>query len=301
VKDLYHKFEQYLMTEKRVALNTLQAYQADLEQAIDFFQHQGCATFQDIGTEQITSFLHYLKIDQSLSARSVSRKISALKSLSKYAQKYHQAHDFTSTIRFPKLEKILPKFLTQDQVMHLFSIAKKDTTPSGHRNHVMIALAYVCGVRVSELIMIQRSHINFDDHLLHVLGKGSKERIIPLPESMVLLLQEYLDQSQPYLVKNMVIDSDYIFPVLYADVIKPMTRQGFWIILKDIVKQAGLSETTSPHVLRHSIATHLLKKGANLRLLQIALGHQKLETVQIYTHVEVSHLRKLYDAKHSRA
>lgn len=301
MKDLYRKFEQYLMTEKRVAVNTVQAYQSDLEQAMHFFEQQGCKTFRDVNTDIVKSFLYHLRIKLQVTARSSSRKLSALKSLSKYAQKYHGIDDFTFNVAFPKLEKKLPQFLTEDQVMQLFQAAKQDQSASGRRNHVMIALAYVCGVRVSELVQLTRTNINFDDRLVCVDGKGGKQRMVPLPQSVVDLLQDYLHTAQPFLCKNMTIDSDYLFPVVYAHVIKPMTRQAFWIILKDIVRQAGLSETISPHVLRHSIATHLLKKGANLRLLQMALGHEFLETVQVYTHVEVSHLRKLYDEKHPRA
>lgn len=301
MKQLYNKFEQYLMTEKRVATNTVQAYQSDLEQCMDFFEKKGCVTFHDVTVELVKEFLYHLRMTLKLTARSSSRKLSSLKSLCKYAQKYHGYEDFTFNVAFPKLEKKLPNFLTQDQVMQLFAAAQVDTTPSCQRNHVMITMAYVCGVRVSELIELTRTNINFDDRLVHISGKGGKQRIVPLPESVSLMLQNYLHTAQPYLFKNMTVDSDYLFPILYADKIKPMTRQGFWIILKDVVKKAGLSDTISPHVLRHSIATHLLKKGANLRLLQMALGHETLETVQVYTHVEVSHLRKLYDAKHPRA
>ncbi len=301
MKQLYNKFEQYLMTEKRVATNTVQAYKSDIEQSIDFFEKKGCSSFHDLTADLVKDFLYHLRITLKVSARSSSRKLSSLKAFSKYLQKHHEINDFTFGVAFPKLEKNLPKFLTEDQVMQLFAVAQKDTTPSGSRNHVMIALAYVCGIRVSELIELTRTNINFDDKLINISGKGGKQRIVPLPEPISILIQDYLHASQPYLFKNMTIDSDYLFPILYADKIKPMTRQAFWIILKDIVKKSGLPEMVSPHVLRHSVATHLLKKGANLRLLQMALGHEHLETVQIYTHVEVSHLRKLYDAKHPRA
>lgn len=301
MKQLYNKFEQYLMTEKRVATNTVQAYRSDFEQCIQFFTTKGCVTFHDVTVDLVKEFLYHLRMVLKISARSASRKLSSLKAFCKYAQQYHGLEDFTCNVAFPKLEKKLPKFLTQDQVLHLFAVAQKDTTASGHRNHVMITLAYVCGVRVSELIELTRTNINFDDRLLHISGKGGKQRIVPLPESVCIILQNYLQVSQPYLFKNMTADCDYLFPILYAGTIKPMTRQSFWGILKEVVIQANLPETISPHVLRHSIATHLLKKGANLRLLQMALGHEQLETVQIYTHIQVSHLRKLYDSKHPRA
>ena len=301
MKELYFKFQQYLMTEKRVSINTLQAYQIDLEQSITFFEKQGCQSFHHVKQDHVKNFLHYLRVDLKLSARSASRKLSALKALSKYGQQYHNLHDFTFNVAFAKLEKVLPKFLTQDQVLHLFEVAQKDLTPTGQRNYVMIALAYVCGVRVSELIELKRSNINFDDNLICVAGKGDKQRMIPIPESVSMLLQTYLVMHQPYLIKDVKSDYEYLFPVLYAGQVRPLTRQTFWGILKDVVKKAQLPKTISPHILRHSIATHLLKKGANLRLLQVALGHEQLETVQVYTHVEISHLRKLYDQYHPRA
>ena len=289
------------MTEKMVAGNTLQAYQRDIIQCINFLESRGRKSFDQVSAQDIKDFLHHLRLTLKVSARTTSRKLSSLKSFSNFIQHHHQKIDFTFNVSFPKLEQTLPKFLTEDQVLHLFAVAQEDTSVVGQRNYVMISLMYVCGVRVSELIELTSSNINFSDGLLHVTGKGGKQRIVPLPASMVTMLQEYLLNVQPHLFKNMVIASDILFPILYADKVKPMTRQGFWGILKQVVVKAGLPETISPHVLRHSIATHLLKNGANLRLLQMALGHEQLQTVQIYTHVEVSHLRKLYDEKHPRA
>ena len=301
MKQLFYKFEQYLITEKMVAVNTLKAYQRDIIQCINFLESRGRNSFDQVIAQDIKDFLHHLRLTLKISARTASRKLSSLKSFSKFIQYHYDQPDFTYQVSFPKLEKSLPKFLTQDQVLHLFSVAQSDTSLAGQRNYVMISLMYVCGVRVSELIELTSSNINFSDGLLHVTGKGGKQRIVPLPESMVAMLQAYLLNVQPYLFKNMTITSDILFPILYADQVKPMTRQGFWGILKHIVIQSGLPETISPHVLRHSIATHLLKKGANLRLLQMALGHEQLQTVQVYTHVEVSHLRALYNEKHPRA
>lgn len=301
MKELSYKFQQYLITEKRCALNTIQAYQSDLQQAILFFEQQDCTTFHDVTTQHVKNFLYHVRVDLKSSARSLSRKLSCLKSLSKYLQTYHGVHDFTFNVTFPKLEKNLPKFLTEHQILDLFNFAQKDSSPAGRRNHIMITLAYVCGIRVSELIQLTRTNINFDDKLLKITGKGNKQRIVPIPDTIVDLLHDYLQTAQPYLFKNMIVDSDLLFPTLYANQVKPMSRQSFWGILKDIVKKINLPMKTSPHILRHSIATHLLKEGANLRLLQMALGHEQLETVQVYTHVEVSHLRILYDKNHPRS
>jgi len=289
------------MTEKMVAVNTLQAYQRDIIQCINFLESRGRESFNQVQAQDIKDFLHHLRLTLKVSARTSSRKLSSLKSFSKFIQHHYDQADFTFNVSFPKLEQTLPQFLTEEQVIHLFSVAQSDTSVAGQRNNVMIYLMYVCGIRVSELIELTSSDINFTDGLLHVTGKGGKQRIVPLPKTMIESLQNYLLHIQPHLFKNMVITSDILFPILYADKIKPMTRQGFWGILKHVVVKAGLPESISPHVLRHSIATHLLKKGANLRLLQMALGHEQLQTVQVYTHVEVSHLRKLYDARHPRA
>lgn len=284
-----------------VAVNTLQAYQRDIIQCINFLKSRGRDSFDAVVAQDIKDFLHHLRLTLKISARTASRKLSSLKSFSKFLQYHYNHSDFTYNVSFQKLEKSLPTFLTENQILNLFNVAQQDISASGKRNSVMIALMYVCGVRVSELVELTSSNINFSDGLLHVSGKGGKERIIPLPKSMVEMLQEYLLNVQPQLFKNMTISSDILFPILYADKVKTMTRQGFWGILKQVVNKAGLPESISPHILRHSIATHLLKKGANLRLLQMALGHEQLQTVQVYTHVEVSHLRKLYDTKHSRA
>ena len=301
MKSWYDKFEQYLVTEKMVSPNTVEAYQRDILQCIEFLEKRGSKDFQDVTPDDIKDFLYHLRMVLKVSARSSSRKLSSLKSFSKYLQMYHQIDDFTYGVTFPKLEKNLPKFLTEADVVHLFSVAQSDKSLSGHRNSVMLCLLYVCGVRVSEMISIKASHLDFTEGIARIEGKGGKERIVPLPDSMVSMLKTYLSNVQPHLFGDIKATSDYLFPTMYGGKIKHMSRQAFWGILKKIVKKAGLADTISPHVLRHSIATHLLKKGANLRLLQMVLGHEQLETVQVYTHMDVTHLRKLYDEKHPRA
>lgn len=301
MKEMYYRFEQYLVTEKMVSSHTVAAYKKDILQCIDFLATKKITTIEKVTPDDIKLFLRHLRVTLKISARSASRKLSSLKSFAKYLQMYHQVHDFTYNVSFPKLEKKLPQFLTEDEIMHLFSIAKADKTLTGYRNSIMLCLLYVCGVRVSELVALKASDIDFQQGLLHIDGKGGKQRMVPLPDSMVSYLKSYLEKVQPYLIESVKAESDYLFPTVYAGKIKPISRQTFWGVLKKIVTKAGLSGDISPHVLRHSVATHLLKKGANLRLLQMLLGHEQLETVQVYTHIEVSHLRKLYDEKHPRA
>lgn len=301
MEEMYYRFEQYLVTEKMVSSHTVAAYKKDILQCIEFLEKQKITSLKKVTPDDIKLFLRHLRVTLKISARSASRKLSSLKSFAKYLQMYHQMHDFTYNVSFPKLEKKLPQFLTEDEIMHLFSIAKADKTLSGYRNSIMLCLLYVCGVRVSELVALKSSDIDFHQGLLHIDGKGGKQRMVPLPDTMVTYLKNYLEKVQPYLIESVKAESDYLFPTVYAGKIKPISRQTFWGVLKRIVTKAGLSGDISPHVLRHSVATHLLKKGANLRLLQMLLGHEQLETVQVYTHIEVSHLRKLYDEKHPRA
>ena len=194
----------------------------------------------------------------------------------------------------------MPQFLPEDEIEKLLESAAKDHTLAGQRNKIMICLMYVCGIRVTELIEITMSQIQFDTGLIRISGKGSKERLVPLPLSVLQILRSYIENIHPKLCTGYT-ETDYLFPVSYGGKVHCMSRQAFWMLLKKIVKQANIDQHVSPHILRHSVATHLLKKGANLRLLQMVLGHEQLQTVQVYTHIDISHLRKLYDEKHPRA
>ena len=159
------------------------------------------------------------------------------------------------------------------------------------------------------MVNLKISDIYFQENYLKIYGKGSKERIIPLPVELKDFLSKYVHQvhqllltgSQSRKKSSIVKSSDYLFPILYNGKIQPMTRQGFWRILKEIAHKSGLVHAVSPHMLRHSLATHMLKRGANLRILQTLLGHEKINTVQVYTHLDISHLRDLYDKYHPRA
>lgn len=301
---LLEKFFDYLLTEKCVATNTFQAYQRDLKQFFDFVQKK----YEPVQIEQITNvhvkdFLKFMKQDLNLEAKSASRKLSAIKTMANYLFKYHDVVPCTQGVSFPQLPKQLPKYLTQEQMQVLFQAAEVDQTITGQRNKVMLSLLYVCGIRVSELVSMKTSAINFSDSYLHVSGKGGKERIVPLPAELVLLLDAYLKKIHIRLIgtASRKGHTDYLFPVLYAGKVNHITRQAFWRIVKDIAAKSGLMHSISPHVLRHSLATHLLKRGANLRHLQALLGHEKINTVQVYTHLELSELRDLYDKYHARA
>lgn len=301
---LLEKFFDYLLTEKCVATNTYEAYQRDLKQFLNFVQKKyTIVQVEQINNTHVKDFLKFMRQDLDLGAKSASRKLSAIKTMANYLFKYHDVPACTQGVSFPQLPKQLPKYLTQEQMQVLFQAADKDQSLTGQRNKVMLSLLYVCGIRVSELVAMKINCINFSDACLHISGKGGKERIVPLPPELLTLLDGYLRQIHTHLigVGKRPVYTEYLFPVLYAGKIAPITRQAFWRIIKDIAAKSGLMHSISPHVLRHSLATHLLKRGANLRHLQALLGHEKINTVQIYTHLELSELRELYDKYHVRA
>ncbi len=300
MKAILTKFEAYLLTEKCVSQNTFSAYKSDLEQVTSFLAQKN-TSLEHATRKDLKQFLQHLTTNK-LSARSRARKLSSLKALYAWADIMLGWENITIDLSFPKLEKKLPNYLTEKEIEQLFSAAQHNITPVGVRNKVMLYLLYVSGMRISELIKIKCSDIHFDTGFIHVGGKGGKERMVPLPDPMIMLLRSYLQTAHKQLIAKYPPDQiEFIFPVMYGGKIKAITRQSFWIILKEFCKKAQIGRSVSPHTLRHSLATHLLKKGANLRSLQMLLGHETISTVQIYTHVETDHLRKVYDKKHPRA
>lgn len=292
------KFEAYLLTEKCVSVNTYHAYMRDIRQFEEFLTEQDVVLVQ----VKLADFKLYLKElkKNSISARSISRKISSLKIFFKWAHDRLSWVDYAQELIFPKVEKKLPHYLSCEEVQELLEAAQADASDIGKRNLVMLYLLYSGGLRITELTMLRTTHIDFDTGCLKVTGKGGKDRIIPLPHNMMSMMREYLVTTH----KNFVTEhqaTDYLFPIFYAGVVRAISRQAFWAILKELCKKTTIKRVVSPHVLRHSLATHLLKNGANLRSLQLLLGHENLSTVQIYTHVEMSYLRTIYDKKHPRS
>jgi integrase/recombinase XerD len=300
MKSIFTRFEAYLVTEKRVAHNTVSAYKTDLAQFQSFLA-QNSLELPTITVDDLKKFLQILK-KKEISARSMARKISALKIFFSWAHEIEGWPNVAKDLRSPKLEKRLPGYLTEQEIEALFAAAQtQEDTPLSIRNRVMLYLLYVSGMRITELTTLTISQIQFDAGFIRVKGKGNKERLIPLPESMLALLRDYLDKVHSKFEHDHTIKTDLLFPILYAGQIKPISRQSFWLILKQLCIQAGIRTDVSPHKLRHSLATHLLKKGTHLRTLQLLLGHENLSTVEVYTHVETSYVRKVYDKKHPRA
>lgn len=291
-------FERYLLTEKRVAHNTFDAYKRDIQQLYDFLERHSYQ-LQTITHVELKQCIHWLH-EQRMSASSMTRKISAFKTLFHFLEERHGFINHARHLIIPKMEKKLPNVIAQDDIEKLFIEARKGTSDQDRRNYTMLFVLYATGMRISELISLRVNDYSATEQVIKIRGKGSKERMVPLQETAVIVLNEYLTHVFPLFSYKVKKNNDILFPTYYNNQLKPMTRQAFWGYIKIIAAQAGI-RTISPHNMRHSLATHLLHNGAHLRSIQLLLGHEQLKTVQIYTHVETGHLRKIYDEKHPRA
>lgn len=293
------KFEAYLLTKKRLADNTLKSYMSDLRHYTEFLQDKYKVEAQNANTKQVKAYLKSLK-DLELLPRSMARKVSSLKVF--YAFLEDLGFDnLAASLVFPVTEKRLPNYLSDAQVATLIEKAKEDQTDLGKQFYTALMLLYATGLRVSELVTLKVCDIQFDTGLLSVYGKGGKGRLVPVPLLVLEQLKNYLEVTFKSLHNKEALGNFPVFATKRKGSLKPHSRQWVWGQLKSLAVKAGIEKTLSPHVLRHSLATHLLKNGADLRTLQMLLGHENVKTVEIYTHLDTSHLRHLYDKKHPRA
>ncbi len=298
VADLITKFESYLLTEKRVAENTFVAYKRDLRQFTNFLEREGLASLEVVEPAHLSDFIAFLR-DANLSIRSVARKIAALKGFYTYVEQFGITNH-AKELTMPKLPHRLPEYLSEAEIEQMFDAASQDESPIGKRNMVMLYTMYVTGMRVSELVNLKVGNVQCDSGYIRVDGKGGKQRMIPIPEVMISMLVTYINHDRGTLLKKHGT-TEHLFPIFYGGKLRPISRQAFWFIVKQLWRKAGIKRPVSPHTLRHSFATHMLKKGADMRSLQILLGHEHLSTVQAYTHVDTSYLRTIYDKKHPRS
>lgn len=275
----------YLKMERMYSQNTIETYYEELKK-FNFFVN---GNILDIDSKIASDYELSLK---KLSSKTRSHSMTILNELYKYLiTEGFIIYNPISSIDMPKLDKSLPKVLSKEEIEILLNMKLDDKY--SYRNKAMIELMYSCGLRISELINIKMFDIDFDSDTLRVIGKGSKERIIPIGEIAVHYLTIYINQYRSFLLNNK--SSDYVFLNNHGDV---MTRQGFFIILKNLALVMGIKTKFSPHTLRHSFATHLLDNGADLRSIQELLGHSDISTTQIYTHVSNKHLRDNYNMCH---
>ena len=289
-------FFHYLEVERGLSLNTLKAYRRDIAKLEDFAKkHRRALT--SLTASDLREFLRDLH-RYGLSLRSIGRTSSAVRGLYRFAaSEGHMRSDPAEQIETARLHRNLPHYLNLDEVDLLLEVSDV-ATPEGLRDRAMLELLYATGLRVSELITLKLSNFNFDVGYLVCEGKGRKERIVPYGRSAKKWLERFLRDGRPEFVRKTAAKNDAFF---LSRLGKAMTRQRFFQILKSCGQRAGIGRPLSPHVVRHSFATHLLERGADLRSLQLMLGHSNIGTTQIYTHVSRERLRRIYDQHHPRA
>jgi integrase/recombinase XerD len=289
------RFLNFLVVEKGLAPNTLEAYSRDLLQYFLFLESQGITDLFQTQAENLYDYLGALRA-RKLSSRTQARILSALKSFYRFLQEESLRQDNPALpLQGPKPKRSLPKTLSEPEVEILLHQPKNDS-PRGLRDIAMLEVLYATGLRVSELISLTLDQLELEAHLIRTMGKGSKERLVPIGQTASQSLLEYLQKARPLLLKDRL--SPWVFVNSRGG---RLSRQGFWKILRQYGQQAGILKTISPHTLRHSFATHLLEGGADLRSIQTMLGHADISTTQIYTLVTPEHLREAYRRFHPRA
>ncbi len=286
-----------IVVEEGLSPRTVEAYASDLVHLRDHLRERGIDSLADIDRADLASFAHYLDA-RGLSASSRTRMLVSVRRLLRYAR---EQGDFTldplDSLRAPRRPRLLPRTLGAEEIVALIAAARSDL-PTGWRDVAMIELLYGAGLRVSELVGLPLSGIDRVSGLLRVIGKGRKERVVPLGELAGRALDAYLEHARPLLVGARQGQEHSIFLTQRG---RPMTRQNFWKRLREHAIRAGIdSERVSPHVLRHAFATDLLEGGADLRAIQSMLGHSDLSTTEVYTHVSRTRLRETVEALHPR-
>lgn len=288
--------DQYLdacWLEKGLSANTLASYRRDLTSLADWLA-QRQATLLACSEADLNACLSW-RYQQQFNARSTARFLSAVRGLFQYLLRENRISvDPSARIDLPKLGKPLPKSLSERDVERLLAAPDIDD-PIGLRDRAMLELLYACGLRVSELVGVTTHDINLRQGVVRMLGKGSKERLVPMGEEAMDWIRRYVKEARPLLLKSP--DDPILFPSNRGE---RMTRQTFWHRIKHHVRVAGINAAVSPHTLRHAFATHLLNHGADLRVVQLLLGHSDLSTTQIYTHVARHRLQALHKQHHPR-
>ncbi len=287
------QFYQHLGVERGLASLTLAAYARDLQDFWEFLESRGLNSWAAVSLSDLQDYLKAMEA-RGLSARSRARWLSALRQFFRFLQREEVVTtNPVELLDSPRLPRRLPQVLAETEVAALLA-APDPNTPAGQRDGALLELLYATGLRVSELVGLTLKQLDLRRGVVRPLGKGSKERVVPMVAPAVEKLQLYLSQGRPHLLQGR--DSPYLFINRRGG---RLTRQGFWKILKHYARQAGV-RPLSPHTLRHSFATHLLSRGANLRVLQLLLGHADLATTQIYTHLDAARLREVHRKAHPR-
>ena len=279
--------------ERGLSPNTLAAYRADLTALERWLEERE----QSLMTAQRGDVLAFMasRVQAGARPRSTARQLSSFRRFYRYQlREGHLREDPTAQIAMPKVGRSLPRSLTEEEVEALLA-APAVSDPLGHRDRTMLEVLYATGLRVSELVNLKLIQVNLNQGVLKIVGKGNRERMIPLGEEAVQWIQQFLQGPRVEILLER--QTDFLFPTRRGD---RMTRQAFWHIIKRYARKAGVSKDLSPHTLRHAFATHLLNHGADLRVVQMLLGHSDLSTTQIYTHVARERLKDVHSQHHPR-
>jgi integrase/recombinase XerD len=279
--------------ERGLSENTLGAYRADLMA----LQQRLSEKSVDLAPASRADVMDYIawRVEGGAKPRSTARQLSSFRRFYRYLLREGLiTEDPTANIAMPKIGRALPQSLTEDEVDALLA-APNVAEPLGHRDRAMLEVLYATGVRVSELINLRMSQINLNQGVLRIIGKGDRERLIPLGDEAQDWLREFIEGPRVEILLER--QTDYLFPTRRGD---RMTRQAFWHIIKRYAKKAGVVKKLSPHTVRHAFATHLLNNGADLRVVQLLLGHSDVSTTQIYTHVARERMKEIHSRHHPR-
>jgi integrase/recombinase XerD len=294
MRDLLNQYFNHLLIEKGAAGNTLEAYGRDLNRYCSFLEKKGLADWRDVTSQIVIEFLVQIK-GEGLSANSMNRSLAALRGFYKFLlQEKILDESPLANIELAKVWMRLPDTVSKEE-MNLILSQPGDQTPSALRDTAMLELLYATGLRVSELISLTMNSINWQVGFLIVMGKGSKERVVPIGKTAYDCVRRYVDDARPKLTKSKT--TDILFLNRFGG---SFTRQGLWKIIIRYAQKAGLQKNVHPHTFRHSFASHLLEGGADLRAVQVMLGHADISTTQIYTHVTKERLKVIHRKYHPR-
>ena len=293
MQEVIKEYIEYLKATKKLSDNTLQAYRRDINK-YQVYLESNSLDYLKQDNEGITEYINSMKL-QEVKPSTISRSLATLRSFYSYLEKENKIElNPTVTVEAPKIEKKIPTILTSDEIEVLLSQPKTDDL-KGIRDKAMLEFAYATGMRVSEIININMKDVNLVDSYV-VCNEGYSKRIVPLGKISTAALEEYLEEARPHLIKHE--DDEPLFVNLMGT---RLTRQGFWKIIKFYKEQANIDKDITPHVLRHSFATHLLENGADMRAVQSMLGHADISSTQIYLKVMEDTINQVYNDTHPRA
>ncbi|MEE8442581.1 MAG: site-specific tyrosine recombinase XerD [Dehalococcoidia bacterium] len=303
MQESYRTFLNHLTVEKGSSSNTVAAYRNDLAQLAEYatsVERDGgrLSEWSQVDLRFLSEYVVSL-YERGYSNTTVARKIASVKSFFNFlVEEGEVAKNPTEHVSSPRVGRSLPKAISVEEVRRLLDQPLKAPTPEGIRDMAMLELLYASGLRVSELTNLDVRDVSITERYVRCLGKGSKERIVPLYRQAVDAVRNYVQEARPKLLGPRKAGETALFVNRRGE---RLTRQGFWLILKGYARQAGITGTITPHTLRHSFATHLLAGGASLRNVQELLGHASISTTQVYTHLTSDHIREEYDHAHPRA